>query len=72
LPVTYKNVYNILFSRLSPHAEEIIGDHQCAFRRNTSTTDHILCIRQLLEEKKGIKRSSESDIYRLQKILRFS
>jgi len=30
-----------LLSRLTPYAEEIIGDHQCGFRRNRSTTDHI-------------------------------
>jgi len=28
-----------------------LGDHQCGFRRNSSTTDHIFCIRQILEKK---------------------
>jgi len=42
---------NILLSRLIPYAEEIMGDHQCGFRRNRSTTDHIFCIRQILEKK---------------------
>jgi hypothetical protein len=42
---------NILLSRLIPYAEEIIGDHQCGFRRNRSTNNHILCIRQILEKK---------------------
>ena len=27
---------HILLSRLTPYAEEIIGDHQCGFRRNRS------------------------------------
>jgi len=51
LPTTYKLLSNILFSRLTPYAEEIIGDHQyvLVFRRNGSTTDHIFCIRQMLE-----------------------
>ena len=31
--------------------KEIIGDHQCGFRRNRSTIDHIFCIRQILEKK---------------------
>jgi len=31
--------------------EEIMGDHQCGFRHNRSTTDHIFCIRQILEKK---------------------
>jgi hypothetical protein len=35
---------NILLSRLS--LDEIIGDHQCGFRHNRSTTDQIFCIRQ--------------------------
>jgi hypothetical protein len=42
---------NILLSRLIPYAEETTGDHQCGFRRNRSTTDHIFCIRQILEKK---------------------
>jgi len=42
---------NILFSRLIPNVEEVIGDHQCGFRRNRSATDHIFCIRQILEKK---------------------
>jgi len=40
-----------LLSRLTPYAKEIIGDHQCGFRRNGSTIDHIYCIRQILEKK---------------------
>ena len=51
LPTTYKILSNILLSRLIPYADEIIGDYQCGFRRNRSTTDHIFCIRQILEKK---------------------
>ena len=51
LPTMYKILSNILLSRLIPYAEEVIGDHQCGFRCNRSTTDHIFCIRQILEEK---------------------
>jgi hypothetical protein len=36
---------------LTPYVDEIIGDHQCGFRRNRSTTDQIFCIRQILEKK---------------------
>jgi sorting nexin-29 len=42
---------NILLSRLIPYAEEIMEDHQCGFRRNRSTTDHIFCIRQKNKKK---------------------
>jgi hypothetical protein len=48
LPATCKILSNILLSRFISYAEEIIGDHQCGFQRNRSTTDHILCIRQIL------------------------
>jgi len=51
LPTTYKILSNILLSRLIPYAKEIIGDHQCGFRRNRSTIDHLFCIRQILEKK---------------------
>ena len=33
LLTTYKILSNILLSSLTPYAEEIIGDHQCGFRR---------------------------------------
>jgi hypothetical protein len=52
---TYKILSNILPLRLSPHAEEIIGDHQCGFRRQRSTTDHIVCIRRIIREKMGLQ-----------------
>ena len=44
MPTTYKILSNILLSRLIPYAEEIIGDHQCGFRRNRSTTYHIYAV----------------------------
>ena len=55
LPTTYKILSNILLSMLIPYAKEIIGDHQCGFRRNRSTIDHIFCIRQILEKKMGMQ-----------------
>jgi hypothetical protein len=51
LSTTYKILSNILLSRLTPYAEEVTGDHQCGFRRNRSTTDHIFSICQILEKK---------------------
>ena len=51
LPTTYKILSNILNSRLIPYAEEIMGDHQCGFRRNRSATGHVFCIRQIIEKK---------------------
>ena len=51
LPTTYKILSNIMLSRLIPYPEEIIGDHQCGFRRNRPTIDHIFCIRQILQKK---------------------
>jgi hypothetical protein len=50
LSTSYKIVLNILLSMLIPYINEIIGDHQCEFRRNRSTTDKIFCIRQILEK----------------------
>jgi hypothetical protein len=40
-------------SRLIKDAEEIIGDHQCGFRRSKTTTDnvYVLCIRQMFDKK---------------------
>ena len=48
---TKKILSDTLLSRITPYLEEIIGHHQCGFRCNRSTTDHIFCIRQILEKK---------------------
>ncbi|KAJ4438965.1 hypothetical protein ANN_14919 [Periplaneta americana] len=43
--------YSYVGRRLTPYVDEIIGDHQCGFRRNRSTIDQIFCIRQIMEKK---------------------
>jgi len=48
---TYKTLSNILLSRLTPYAKEIIGKLQCGLQGNRFTTDHILWICQILEKK---------------------
>jgi hypothetical protein len=51
LSTTHKIVSHILISRLSPYVDEIIGHHQCLFRRNRLTIDQIFCFREILEKK---------------------
>jgi hypothetical protein len=41
LSTAYKMLSNILLARLTPYVNEVIGDHQCGFRRNRSTTNQI-------------------------------
>ena len=50
LPTTYKILSNVLHTRLVLYANEIIGDHQCGFRRNRSEIENIFFIRQMLEK----------------------
>jgi hypothetical protein len=44
LSTSYKILSNIPLSRLTPYADEIIGDHQCGFQSNRLKTDQIFCI----------------------------
>jgi hypothetical protein len=48
---SYKILSSILLSRLTPYADEIIGDHQYGFRCNRTMTDQIFYIRQILEKR---------------------
>jgi hypothetical protein len=48
--VTYKVLSGILYNKLTVYAEEILGEYQCGFRANRSTTDHIFTIRQTQEK----------------------
>jgi hypothetical protein len=51
LSISNKILSNILLSSLVPYIDEVIGDHQCGFRHNRSTTDQIFCVHQILETK---------------------
>jgi hypothetical protein len=51
LSTSYKILSSILLARLIPYADEIIGDHQCGFWHNRSTTDQIFYIQQIMEKK---------------------
>jgi Reverse transcriptase (RNA-dependent DNA polymerase). len=51
LSTSYQILLNILLSRMAPYANAIIGEYQCGFRRNRSTIDHVLSVRQILEKK---------------------
>jgi hypothetical protein len=58
-----QNIYflNINPSSLSPDINESIGDHQCGFRRNGPTTDHIFCMRQILKKNGNTMREYVSN-----------
>jgi hypothetical protein len=46
-----KILSNILWARLTPYVNEIIGHHQCGFHLNGSTTGQIFYTCQILEKK---------------------
>jgi uncharacterized protein YbcI len=50
LSVIYTVLSKILAKRLNPYAEEILGDYQCGFRRDRSTTDQIFALKNILEK----------------------
>jgi hypothetical protein len=51
LSTSCKILSNILLARLIPHADKIIGYHQCGFWRSRSTIDQTFYIKQILEKK---------------------
>ena len=50
LNAAYKVLANVISIRLSPYAENIIGNYQAGFRANRSTIDQIFTLRQILEK----------------------
>ena len=68
MSTVYKILSNMLLSRLTPYAEEIIGNHQCGFQSNRSTADHILCIHQKLERKWDYKEAAHQLFIDLKKV----
>ncbi len=45
----YKVLARVLYTILLPHAETVIGEYQCGFRKNRSTTDQIFNLRLILQ-----------------------
>jgi len=52
LSTAFKILSYISFARISAFAENIIGNYQCGFRKNRSTTNQIFTPRQILEKTK--------------------
>ena len=48
--IAYKVLSILLYGRLKPHANQIIGQYQCVFRQGVSTIDQIQTLRQILEK----------------------
>ena len=50
LNVTYKIFTNLLTRYIEPYVNEMLGDYQWGLRKGRSTTDHIFCLRMILEK----------------------
>ena len=50
LCTAYKVLANIVYTKLRPYAEDIIGQYQGGFRAGRSTIDQIFTIRQIQEK----------------------
>ena len=51
LPIAYTVLMSVWCERLKPHANALIGPHQCGFRSGKSTIDQIFTLRQIMEKK---------------------
>jgi hypothetical protein len=69
LSTSCKILSNVLLARQTPYAAEVIGDHQCEFRRNRSTTGQVFYIRHILEKKWKYNGNSTSTVRRFQESL---
>ena len=50
LVTAYKVLTIIIYEKMKPFAESIIGEYQAGFRRGRSTTDQLFTIRQIIEK----------------------
>jgi sorting nexin-29 len=46
----YEALANILFKRILPHAEKVIGSYHCGFRKDESAAEQIFSLRQIMEK----------------------
>ncbi|KAE9537576.1 hypothetical protein AGLY_006599 [Aphis glycines] len=50
LDTCYKILTTLILERLNPYVEEIVGNYQCGFRREISTTDQVFALRQIMSK----------------------
>jgi hypothetical protein len=50
----YKLFSNVLFTRLAPYVERMVGDYQCGFHQGRSTTEQIFNVCQILGKCKEV------------------
>ena len=50
LDIAYKVFSNVLNERFKKITENLLGEYQCGFRKNRSTSDQIFIIRQMKEK----------------------
>jgi sorting nexin-29 len=62
--IAYKVLSIVLYGRLKPYANQIIGQYQCGFREGVSKIDQIQTLRQILEKNVGMPNRSPSSVYR--------
>ena len=55
LSAAYKVYAKVLYNRLQPHAKAVLGEYQCGFRRDRSTSDQIFNLRLILHRDKEFK-----------------
>ena len=55
----------VLYGRIKPHTNKIIGHYQCGFREGVSTIDQIQTLRQILKKKNiGISNRDPSSVHK--------
>ena len=69
LSTSYKNLSNLVLSRTTSYANEIIGEYQRGFKKNRSTIDYIFSILQILEKKCGYNNEVCQSFIDFQKII---
>ena len=50
--IAYKVLSIVLYGKLKPHANQIIGQYKCGFREGVSTIDQMQTLRQILGKKR--------------------
>jgi hypothetical protein len=60
--VAYKVLAVVLYGRLKPYANQIIGQYQCGFREGVSTINQIQTLRP--GKNVGISNRNPSSVYR--------
>jgi hypothetical protein len=67
LNTAYKVLSRIIYTRIEPEVDRVLGEYQAGFRKNRSTADHQFSLQQIIEKSLWFFKSVTTTDFKMRK-----